>query len=189
MNVATYISRAEAAVRPRRAHDPVDVRGVQTLHRHVDQVLLQGCDRPNGLNLRPNQSIAELTSQLLTHEASFCNADIFFVFLQRRGFRLAKDQTNDALVVCNFTHLQEVSQHHVHVHVLLLPPTAHETQVLPAGDGARLQRLLLSLQERLHRQGKLRRVLEHLYQQSCSLKIRVCVLMQPINQASSSHQV
>lgn len=64
-----------------------------------------------------------------------------------------------------FTHLQEMSQHHVHVHVLLLPPAAHEAQVLSAGDGARLQRLLLSLQERLHRQRKLGGVLEHLCQQ------------------------
>lgn len=35
-------------------------------------------------------------------------------------------------------HLQEMGQHHVHVHVLLLPPAAHEAQVFSAGDGARL---------------------------------------------------
>lgn len=61
-----------------------------------------------------------------------------------------------------FTHLQEMCQHHVHIHVLLLPPTSHEAQVLPAGDGAWLQRLLLCLQERLDRQSELGGVLEHL---------------------------
>lgn len=61
-----------------------------------------------------------------------------------------------------FTHLQEMCQHHVHIHVLLLSPTSHEAQVLSAGDGAWLQRLLLGLQERLHRESKFRGVLEHL---------------------------
>lgn len=60
------------------------------------------------------------------------------------------------------THLQEMCQHHVHIHVLLLSPTSHETQVLSAGNGAWLQRLLLCLQERLNRESKLGRVLEHL---------------------------
>lgn len=61
-----------------------------------------------------------------------------------------------------FTHLQEMGQHHVHIHVLLLSPTSHEAQVLSAGNGAWLQRLLLCLQERLHRQSKFGGVLEHL---------------------------
>lgn len=58
--------------------------------------------------------------------------------------------------------LQEVRQHHVHVHVLLLPPAAHEAQVLPAGDRARLQRVLLRLQEGLDGEGELGGVLQHL---------------------------
>lgn len=38
---ATYISRAEAAVRSGCADDPLDVRGVEPLDVHVDQVLLE----------------------------------------------------------------------------------------------------------------------------------------------------
>lgn len=68
-----------------------------------------------------------------------------------------------------FTHLQEMCQHHVHIHVLLLSPTSHEAQVLSAGNGAWLQRLLLCLQERLHRESKFGWVLEHL----CRRKERI----------------
>lgn len=67
-----------------------------------------------------------------------------------------------------FPHLQEMSQHHVHVHVLLLPPAAHEAQVLSASDGARLQRLFLSLQEGFHRESEFRGVLQHLWKERYS---------------------
>jgi len=40
--LATYISRAEAAVRSRCADNPVDIWWVEALHIHVHQVLLEG---------------------------------------------------------------------------------------------------------------------------------------------------
>lgn len=47
MFAATYVSRAEAAVRSWRADDPVDVRRVEALHIHVYQMLLEGWKRTN----------------------------------------------------------------------------------------------------------------------------------------------
>lgn len=45
--LATYISRAEAAVRSWRADDPVDVWRVKTLHIHVDQMFLESWSHTN----------------------------------------------------------------------------------------------------------------------------------------------
>lgn len=102
--------------------------------------------------------------QPLTHEASFGDADIFFAFLRKKNFPSAKKEQRPLVPSrhTGFTHLQEMCQHHVHIHVLLLSPTSHEAQVLSTGNGARLQRLLLRLQERLNRKGKFGGVLEHL---------------------------
>ncbi len=44
---ATYIRGAEAAVRSRRADNPVDVRRIETLHVHVYQMLLEGWNYTN----------------------------------------------------------------------------------------------------------------------------------------------
>lgn len=91
---------------------------------------------------------------MLTYSLFFCN----------RTASVSKGRATACGPSCCswFTHLQEMCQHHVHIHVLLLPPTSHEAQVLPAGNGAWLQRLLLCLQERLDRQSELGGVLEHL---------------------------
>lgn len=84
-------------------------------------------------------------------------------------------------------YLQEMGQHHVHVHVLLLPPAAHEAQVLPAGDGPRLQRLLLGLQQGFHRESKLRRILEHLPKEMSHVFITHRLYYR--NMSSISHKV
>lgn len=91
---------------------------------------------------------------MLTYSLLFCN----------RTASVSKGGATTRGPSCRsrFTHLQEMCQHHVHIHVLLLPPTSHEAQVLPAGNGAWLQRLLLCLQERLDRKSELGGVLEHL---------------------------
>lgn len=69
-------------------------------------------------------------------------ASASFILLANRDFDSLKKSKGN---VCNrymdptFTaHLQEMCQHHVHVHVFLFSPAAHEAQVLSAGDGTRL---------------------------------------------------
>lgn len=88
----------------------------------------------------------------------------YSLFFCERKLSISKEEAATPVPSCHtgFTHLQEMCQHHVHIHVLLLSPTSHEAQVLSTGNGARLQRLLLCLQERLHRKSKLGGVLEHL---------------------------
>lgn len=99
----------------------------------------------------------------------------YSLFFCKRKLSVSKGATTP-VPSCHtgFTHLQEMCQHHVHIHVLLLSPTSHEAQVLSAGNGAWLQRLLLRLQERLHRESKFGRVLEHLCRRkgysSCHLR-------------------
>lgn len=93
---------------------------------------------------------------MLTYSLFFCNTNSLV------SIKRACKPPPTPTVPLQVSHLQKVGQHHVHVHVLLLSAAAHEAQVLSAGNGARLQGLLLSLQEGLDRQGELRRVPEHL---------------------------